>query len=274
MMKNKNDKFSVKFCAYVPKYLKNRNTNRKEQESMFKIAVCDDEKYFLNYIKGILTDYRNEKGVSYEIDMFGSGKEIVALGTGIERYKIVFLDINMNGLDGIITAQKIREINKDIFLVFITAFVKYSLQGYKVDATRYILKDNETLCSCVYECMDAVFEKMNYKVFWKDFDFTGGHKKIPLDRILYIESRLHKLEFHVVQEAFDQYAMYGTLNNLERELAGTGFLRIHQSYLVNMKHIAIICRYRAILDDGSVLEIPRARYRFAEETFCAYKGEI
>ena len=65
---------------------------------MFKIAVCDDEKYFLNYIKKILTDYRNEKGVSYEIDMFGSGKELVALGAGIERYKIVFFSCVYYGI--------------------------------------------------------------------------------------------------------------------------------------------------------------------------------
>lgn len=68
----------------------------------------------------------------------------------------------------------------------------------------------------------------------------------------------------------------GKLNNgeLEKELQGNDFIRIHQSYLVNMKHIEKVSRYEALLNNGIKLEIPKARYKFVEETFVSYKGEI
>lgn len=259
---------------------------------MFKIAVCDDEKYFQSRIKEILTAYQKEKNIShasspkeraipgnpedtqYEIDTFDSGKEFLDLGTDIRQYKIIFLDINMEELDGILTAKKIRELDEDAFIVFVTAFAKYSFEGYKVDAVRYILKDNETLSFSIFESMDAIFKKIYRKSIWKEFNFTVGRRKIFSDHILYIESRLHRLEFHMLQEDSFVYTLYGTLNQLEQELAESEFLRIHQSYLVNMKYIAAVSRYDALLSDGTRLEIPKARYKSVEERFCTYKGEI
>lgn len=100
-----------------------------------------------------------DRGIMLEIDTFSSEKEFVELGIEMVKYKIVFLDINMDELDGIMTAKKIRENSKDMFIVFVTAFVNYTIEGYKVDAVRYILKDNKNLVASVYECMDAIHEK-------------------------------------------------------------------------------------------------------------------
>lgn len=118
-----------------------------------------------------------DRGIMLEIDTFSSGKEFVELGIEMVKYKIVFLDINMDELDGIMTAKKIRENSKDMFIVFVTAFVNYTIEGYKVDAVRYILKDNKNLVASVYECMDAIHEKMDYKITWAEFDFCEGTGK-------------------------------------------------------------------------------------------------
>ena len=103
---------------------------------MFRIAICDDEKIFRADLKEILTRYMTDRGIMLEIDTFSSGKEFAELGIEMVKYKIVFLDINMDELDGIMTAKKIRENSKDMFIVFVTAFVNYTIEGYKVDAVR------------------------------------------------------------------------------------------------------------------------------------------
>ena len=238
---------------------------------MFKIAICDDEKYFQNRLEEILRNYQKEKGVLYEINAFDSGKELINLGAELAQYKIVFLDINMDELDGIWTAKRIREISDDVFLVFVTAFVDYSLEGYKVDAVRYILKNNENLDAAIYECIDAIFEKMNYKVTWKEIKFLESCKKVPLDRILYIESKLHKLTFFIMEDGLVKYTLYETLDKIEEDFAENNFIRIHQSFLVNMKHIRKIERYCLTLNNGMILNIPRARYKNVEEAFITYK---
>ena len=109
---------------------------------MFKIAICDDEGHFRNRIREILIDYMNKNGILYEIDEFESGKDFINLGINLAKYDIIFLDINMDGLDGMETAQKIREVSRDVFIVFVTAFITCALQGYSVGAIRYILKNN------------------------------------------------------------------------------------------------------------------------------------
>lgn len=192
---------------------------------MFRIAICDDEKIFRDDLKEILIRYMTDRGIMLEIDTFSSGKEFAELGIEMVKYKIVFLDINMDELDGIMTAKKIRENSKDMFIVFVTAFVNYTIEGYKVDAVRYILKDNKNLVASVYECMDAIHEKMDYKVTWAEFDFCEGTRKVSLNRILYIESKLHKLEFHVMEDCLQKYTLqtirkYGgsyVIQNDERE---------------------------------------------------------
>ena len=166
---------------------------------MLKIAICDDERYFQTIIKEILINYQEQKNIPLSIDIFESGKELLKLEIELVRYNIVFLDIKMDEIDGILTAQTIRDVNKDIFIVFITAFVDYSLEGYKVDAIRYILKNNESFYYTVFECMDAILEKMNYKYSKKIFNFMEGRKTIHTNRILYIESKLHKLHFNILE---------------------------------------------------------------------------
>ncbi len=241
---------------------------------MLRIAVCDDEGHFRKQIRKILSDYMDPKGILYDIDEFESGKDFVSLGVEIARYKIVFLDIYMDQMNGMTAARRIREISNDIYIVFVTALIDYVSEGYKVDALRYILKNSADLPEAVFECMDAVTAKMNYVVKRKTFQFNEGTRNIPLERLIYIESRLHKLEFYIMEDRINKYTLYSTLNDMEEELKGNDFLRIHQSYLVNMKHIEKVSRYAVWLNNGMKLEIPKARYKYVEETYVAYKGEI
>lgn len=241
---------------------------------MFRVAICDDEKPFRESVKKHASKYLSEKDISFEIDMFSSGKELLDLGIELIEYNIIFLDINMDEIDGIVTAQKIREDSSEVYIVFVTAYINYSLEGYKVDAARYLLKNNTNFGDSIYECMDTILHKMNYVVMKKVFKFNECEKDIPVERILYIESKLHKLEFHIMEDELKLYTLYGTLNELEIEMVGFPFLRIHQSFLVNLKHIKGIASYKMILSNNQELIIPKARYKDVKSAFIAYKGEL
>lgn len=101
---------------------------------------------------------------------------------------------------------------------------------------------------------------MNYSVVKREFDFKEGRKDISLERLLYIESKLHLLEFHIMEDTETVYTMYETLNVLDDMLSENGFIRTHQSYLVNAKHIKNVVRCKVILTNGVELSIPKARY--------------
>lgn len=247
---------------------------KEETTQMFKIAICDDENLFIEELKELLSCYMMEKGLVFEIDTYSSGEALVELGIGVVRYTIVFLDINMEKVDGIKTAEMIRKISREVFIVFVTAYVDYSLEGYRLDVVRYLLKGNVNFQSKVNECMDAIIDKMNYSVIKREFDFKEGRKEISLERLLYIESNLHILEFHVMEDTETVYSMYGTLNVMDDMLSENGFIRTHQSYLVNAKHIKNVVRYKVILTNGAELVIPKVRYTYVKEKFISYQGEV
>ena len=237
---------------------------------MLRLAICDDEPYYLEKIKALLEKYLDARRIPYEISLFPSGKAFLEEGENRVKYDVVFLDINMEEVDGIQTAMEIRAFHSDTYIVLVTAFISYALEGYKVNAVRYILKD--ALETGVAECMEAILEKM--RLARVRFSFLEGEKNLYTDNLLYVESRRHKTLFSYMEAGPVTYQLYDKLDAVEERLQGYGFLRIHKSYLVNMRHIRRISNYRAFLDTGEELPIPRLRYQSVREAFVAYKGAM
>ncbi len=150
---------------------------------MFRIAICDDEIFFAEDLKELISGYMTEKGLVFEIDIYGSGEALVELGIEVVKYTAVFLDINMEKVDGIKAAEKIREISREVFIVFVTAYVNYSLEGYRLDAVRYLLKNKVNFPGTVNECVDALMDKLNYSIAKRVFDFKEGTKEVSLERL-------------------------------------------------------------------------------------------
>ncbi|MCD7837235.1 MAG: LytTR family transcriptional regulator [Lachnospiraceae bacterium] len=126
----------------------------------------------------------------------------------------------------------------------------------------------------IAECMDAIYKKMQCDVIWREFGFHEGKKTVSLDCLLYVESKKHRLEFHVMEDKLVTYTTYETLNKMEEYIDSRQFLRCHQSFLVNMKYIEDICHYKIILYDGKVLPIPKARYKEVWNAYVTYIGEL
>ena len=93
-------------------------------------------------------------------------------------------------------------------------------------------------------------------------------------RLIYIESKLHKLQFYIMEDKIKIYNLYGTLNELENELKDFHFIRIHQSYLTNLKYIRSVKCYKVLLCNNQELLIPKARYKNVKDAFISYKGEL
>lgn len=249
---------------------------------MIVVTVCDDERPFLRMMKKYIEAYFAQRNVEYAVECYTSGKELISRSTMGSRIDIVFLDINMDEMDGIEVAKEIRKYSSEVFIVFVTAYVKYSLEGYKVDAVRYILKNSDGLEESIEECLNTIIKKMNYSIPVRHFIFNECEKDINIEHIMYIESNLHKLEFHILEGTIKSYTMYETLNNIEQELSNNLFVRIHQSQLVNLKYITELKEHSekmqgartVVLSGGEELIVPKARFKTVKRAFVAYKGEF
>lgn len=240
---------------------------------MIKIAVCDDEIIFAEKLKKIIEKYCARKQIPFQIDIYQSGKEFIADNIKMMEYRIVFLDINMEGLDGLEAARELRKLCRETFVIFVTAFINYTLEGYKVDAIRYLLKTDGNFEYSVYESLDAVFQKMQYKPSIKEFAFQEGTRKVSLEKIIYIESNLHKLTFYLVEKGIVQYTMYETLNHIAGMFSGD-FVRIHQSYLVNLRFVRKITGNNLLLSDNQTLPVARSKRKEVCQKVAMYKGVI
>lgn len=239
---------------------------------MLNIVICDDESHFQNRLSELIAGYLDYLGCKYAITCMNSGEELLQKGLDITKYDIAFLDVQMSELDGIQTARRIREVSEDMFIVFVTAFISYSLDGYKVGAIRYLLKDESGLKDSLEECLSTIIGKMNY--FRRRFEFLSGVKEVLIDKILYIESNLHKVRFFICEDKKREYQMYGKLDEVFEEMKSYGFVRIHQSYMVNMKYVISVERYIARLVDGSEISISKKYYKETVTAYMKARGNV
>jgi len=241
---------------------------------VFRIAVCDDEEYYNIKIQNLLQEYFLKKEILYKVDIYNSGVQMLELGIGVKEYDLIFLDINMGELNGIETARKIREYTQETYIVFVTACAAYAMEGYKVNAIRYLLKEEDNFDMNFTECLEAIRAKRDDTGNMQTFEFQEGRKRVAYNNIIYIESDLHKLHFYIRNEEVLCYTMYGKLDVLEEELQACDFCRIHKSYLVNLRYMESLKRYRVVLSDGNELNIAKQRYKEVVSKYYSYYRTI
>lgn len=240
---------------------------------ILKIAICDDEILFAEKLRKIIGLYCMEKQYSCEVDIYQSGREFIGDKTRIMEYQIIFLDINMKDLDGLETARELRKVCRHTFLIFVTAYIDYTIEGYKVEAIRYLLKSNSEFEQSVYESLDAVFQKIEYTPVVKSFCFREGNINIAMEKVVFVESDLHKLYFYILDGEIITYSMYDTLNNISKEF-DENFIRIHQSYLVNLRFIKKIDGSTVVLSNGLIVPVTRSKLRAVRNSIAKYKGRV
>ncbi len=243
-------------------------------QERFLIAVCDDEEYFRHLEEKRIAGYMKRHGYGYRIDTYASGREMLEQTAMIAQYDLIFLDISMEQPDGMETAKIIRRISPEVFIVFVTAYITWAPEGYKVGAVRYLLKESRGMDAALRECLDVVTDRMRRSKVQYEVDFPQGKKRILVEKILYVESRLHKVLFYVLEDGVREYYKYGRLDEVEEELHDHGFFRVHQSYLVNIKYVSHVERYTASLKNGIMVNISKRYYKDVEREYIRWQGEL
>lgn len=228
-----------------------------------KIAICDDREDDRSVLKTLLEACDPD----FEIKEYVSGEELYADMGYIRECGIVFLDINMNGMDGLEVSRKIKAECPKVHIVLVTAYMNYALDGYKVKASRFLLKDN--LEQTLQECVDDILQEIRQEERVVEFGFVEGNIRLKVDDIIYIETCKHKNVFYTQGQT---YSIYKKMDELEQELEGMGFVRIHQSFLINMKYIEKISSYVMILTTGKEISVPKSRYTEVKRQYTLFKG--
>ncbi len=238
---------------------------------MMKIAVCDDEKIYSDRIcKCINNELANHDISDYDITVYNSGTEFADAGDKLLEYHVIFLDINMPDVNGFELAKSIKDRNNNIYIVFVTSFLNYAIQGYRFDALRFILKSE--IDNLMPECIETIVKLMKIDYHEVKYDFVEGKQEIITNQLVFIENIKHKLIFNFCDDD-KTLSLYKKLDEIEKDLEGYGFLRIHKSYLVNVVYIKKLINYGAVLRDGRQLPIPREKIKQVREKFFEMRGD-
>lgn len=218
------------------------------ERKMINIAVCDDEEVFIKKIESIVKDYFADKDVDFAIDTYTSSLKFCELKEEMTKYDIVFMDINMDEMDGIETSKLLRTYCSDTYLIFVTAFINYTLEGYKVEAIRYILKDFNNMHVNIAEALEVILKKMDLDSKKMRYEFIGeGERDISINDIVFVENNLHRLTFHMqINGNEEEFKIYKKLSDIETDFDSECLIRTHQSYLVNMKYVKSVSNFRAL----------------------------
>lgn len=220
------------------------------------IAICDDEKVIREQIKEL-----TEKEIQGAcIELYETGDSLLAAE---KQFDLIFLDIQMEGTDGIETARKLRERSalhggEDVILIFITGIREYVFDAFDVAAFHYLLKPisegkfREVLCRAKRE-LEKRKKKRRETVFIKTRNRSFSLKK---DSILYVESRGKKVEIHTAGESIETYI---SMNEIEGQL-GEEFYRCHRGYLVNMAYVAEYDNKSIVLNNGEHVYLAKEKY--------------
>ena len=214
-------------------------------DNMYSIAICEDEQIQTKQLVDVLRRYEKENSIQMKIITFESAESFIQYSS--EPYHLVFLDIGLPGLDGIHLAKKIREASTQTQIAFLTAHEKYWPEGYKVLASRFLLKPITSMK--LYEEIESLMNDLNkrnqYVLVSKEKDLA----KVIIDEILYLEISGRKVSSYY-------------------------FVQTHSSYLVNLKYVKLVERDCAILTTGHQVYISLRKYKHFKESFIRYVSQI
>lgn len=235
---------------------------------MIHIAICDDEKDFVQHLTGLIEHYSKESGEQVKVTPYYDGMDL------IEKYDpsidLIFLDIQMRLLDGLHTAERLRQMDRSVGIIFLTTLTQYGLEGYKYQATNYIIKPLK-YARLKSELDRFIGRRRRDEVPSIVITNDSGKYKVPLKSIRYVETFKRNLLFHTEQE---EIISYRSMKEMEQELSDRDFVRCHTSYLVNLFYIKGVKKLDIELISGEHIPVSQPKRKEFMEKLTEYWGDF
>ncbi|MCX4313054.1 MAG: LytTR family DNA-binding domain-containing protein [Clostridia bacterium] len=196
-----------------------------------KIAIVTDDVEQSDRLKEYVKRYFQNIGGEINVVCFTDGIDIVSDYSA--DYDIIILDMDSKHMSGFKTAEMIREKDKNVSLVLMSAKIDDAVAGYTVSASGFVPVpvDREQFVASLDRCVKRIKAENSRYIL---FSTENGMDRVPIDSIVYIESQDHK---KVVNTTDELYCLYGTMDSIECRLPSESFSRCNNSFIVNLAHV-------------------------------------
>lgn len=222
---------------------------------MIRIAIAEDDPIYQTQLTDYLNRYGAETGKQFEIRCFSDGSTLVE---GYDNsYDLLLLDIEMSPMDGMTAAERIRQADSEVVIIFITNMGQYAIKGYAVEALDYVLKPISYYAFT--QRLERALTRMSKR---SDRSVTiplgkGSTRKLRLDELNFVEVQGHTLLYHTVSGII---TAAGSMSEVERTIDSDAFFRCNKGYLVNLARVDSVRGDMAQVG-GEAVQISRAKKR-------------
>lgn len=243
---------------------------------MYKIAICEDDKSYIEALKKLIVDTGVIDVNLLQFQEFSSGEQLYFYPQ--LEFDMIIMDIQLGKMDGYETAMELRKIDNNFLLVFCSGIIMPTPKFFKANAFRYLDKNDTD-----EELLDEMTAIMKEMVIRKDRPFimckySSGKDQIRVypESILYITIRGNGCQIHPygkLKELFPKEILRINMNlNSVAEIFDEehGFVRIHNSYIVNMAYIMKTGIESVALIEGTELSVARSKMKHFQQVFAKY----
>jgi DNA-binding LytR/AlgR family response regulator len=234
---------------------------------MYHFIICEDEEKFVTELSDLLVRYFAEQDLPLRVTSFKNGQEL------IEQYPVdvdlIFLDIQMDKMNGLLAAEKIRKRDATVSIIFLTSLVQHALEGYKYNAVNYIIKPIKYV-RLKYEMDKWLTQNQKNDREYLLIENDTGKYKVRLQTLSYIETYNRNLMLHTDTE---NILSYKKMKDMEAELSKHSFVRCHSGYLVNLFFIKRVEKLEIELINGEFIPISQLKRKTVMEKLTDYWGD-
>lgn len=234
---------------------------------MINVAIVDDEKEERRRLQECLQYVTEKTGKAFSVTEFTSGERLLGHYDPSSGFDILFLDIEMNGMDGLEVARKIRKIDKTVIIIFVTNMAQLVLSGYEVEALDFIIKplDQNAFLLKMERAFGRVESQNKEKVL---INTREGVVALRIGLVVWLEVDGHYIVWHSREGTFSEYSSLGAA---EKKINDSLFVRCNRSNLVNLRYLDAVVGDECIVD-GNKLFISRPTKRSFMRAVSDYLG--
>ncbi len=228
-----------------------------------RVAICDDEKPMQTILENLLDEFGRLRNIDISIDKFDNGHDLLRV-LNEKEYEIVFMDYQMQDVDGMETSRLIRSRNTDCVIIFVSAFPEVAVNSYEVNAFRFIVKpiNKEKL----FKAIDDHLRSIDYDNLLI-LNTNDGKWKIKMSDIIYAEA---KGKHTIVRTAQKSFEINIHMKKIEDKLPSEKFCRCQRAYIAGFAHINNHTNAEIIFDNGERAQIGKAYYAKFKNAFQEY----
>lgn len=233
-------------------------------------AVCDDMKEYALEIQERLGKVLEKREVLYDIKVYSSGKALLFDVMGEVHFDLILLDIEMPGIDGMKTAEKINKVLPDCIVIFLTSHLKYAVDAFELSVFRYIPKNEieERFKPTIDSALNLIKIGDDKVYYVKKHNIA---KKIKHNSIYYITKQG---KYSVIKYNDNStISVRKPLQKIFNELSSEKFMYIDRGTIVNIININRVADRRVTMKDNEILDVSRSNWQKLLDNLYEYWGE-